>query len=130
LEFENRLKKQGEFQRGDTASPGLGRSRFFQRVSIQDRIMANLHNHERRHRPMRLRVSQEPAQEKLFRLLEPWLAQKNHSEQQDRKRDPDGGSLHRGRSEEVKVAGDKWQDSPALLPLPISSSSATSSSAF
>jgi hypothetical protein len=43
---------------------------------------------------------QEPAQKKIFRLLEPWLAQKNYAEQQDHEHDPDGGSVHRGKSEE------------------------------
>ena len=42
-------------------------------------------------------------------LLQAWLAQKEHSEQQDHKHEPDGGSLHRGRSEEGKAISDKWQ---------------------
>ena len=69
--------------------------------------MADLHHGERRDRPAQLRVSQEPAQEILFRLLEPWLAQEEYSEQQDGKRDPDSGSLHRAEVKRQKVTSDK-----------------------
>jgi hypothetical protein len=62
--------------------------------------MADLNDSERRHRPVRLGIFQKPAQEKVFGLLEPWLAQENYAEQQDHEHDPDGGSVHRGKSEE------------------------------
>jgi hypothetical protein len=56
---------------------------------------------------MRVRVSQEPAQEELFGLRDPGLAQKDNARQRNQEHEPKGRSLHCGKSEEKKVTCDK-----------------------
>jgi hypothetical protein len=56
---------------------------------------------------VQVRIFQEPSQEKFLGAFQARFAQKENAEQQNHQHQPNSRSLHRGRSEPGKVAGDK-----------------------